>query len=229
MEKNGKNIKCKRCGKEFYISNSRFLYRKFCSLKCSKEYGQSLKPRTIKCLECKKEILISVWNQTKRKFCSLECREKNRLVSNKCKNCGEKILSSKYAQRYFCGEECRKYFFSENRKGTKNPNYKNGLAIQGSRKYTGIHLRACAKYKNEFLKRNDYLRCENCGVNKNGTLKFEVHHIYTASRYPKHKELHNPKNLILLCIRCHNDFHLNKKEKEFKILEKDRGLKKLFA
>ena len=76
--------------------------------------------------------------------------------------------------------------------------------------------------------KHDYPFCENCGVNQNGTMKFETHHIYFASRCPRHKELHNPKNLILLCIGCHNDFHASKRKEDFKRIEKKRSLKKLF-
>jgi 5-methylcytosine-specific restriction endonuclease McrA len=66
-------------------------------------------------------------------------------------------------------------------------------------------------------------------VNSNGTPKFEVHHIYYASLYPKHPELHNPKNLVMLCIKCHNDMHSGKMRTEvFNKLEKKRGLKELF-
>ena len=120
----------------------------------------------------------------------------------------------------------------KSRVGENNPSYKHGLRMSDKKKgkdYQNTkHLRACSKYRKKFLSEKGYLFCESCGVNQNGTPKFEVHHIYYASLYPRHKELHNEKNLILLCIQCHNDFHSSKRKDEFKILEKERGLKELF-
>lgn len=115
------------------------------------------------------------------------------------------------------------------RLGKKNPAYRNGFAMIGKRTYTGIHLRACSKYRKAFLEKYGYLFCEACRVNQNGTPRFEVHHIYFASKYPKHPHLHDFANLIMVCIQCHNDFHSSKLKEKFQELEKERGLKKLFA
>ena len=118
----------------------------------------------------------------------------------------------------------------ETRKGKGNPAYRNGTRINGKSNITHEHLKACKDYRREFLKKNDYIFCEVCGANSNATLKHEVHHIYFASRFPRHKELHNPKNLVMVCIECHNKFHAgnNLYKKEFEKLEKERDLKKLF-
>ena len=46
---------------------------------------------------------------------------------------------------------------------------------------------------------------------------------------PKHKELHNAKNLILLCRKCHLKMH-NKKHNKYRTkLIKERGLTELFG
>jgi predicted HNH restriction endonuclease len=90
------------------------------------------------------------------------------------------------------------------------------------------HLAANIKYRAYIKKKYGYLFCESCGVNKNGTMGFSTHHIMKASRYPKHKNLHNFKNLICLCIQCHNDFHASKRKEEEKALRKERGLEALF-
>ena len=80
------------------------------------------------------------------------------------------------------------------------------------------------------MEKHTYPFCEICHVNQMGTLKFEVHHIYFASLYPQHPQLHNFLNLIHICIQCHNDLHAGKKSKEvFERLERERGLKKLFG
>jgi len=207
---------------------------------------QEFKTRTKKCKICGTEFEIKNQLRVGDKTCSYKCRHENHLriareqskrkklqvVKRLCRYCGNDVFSTAWCPRNFCdgkSGECYKRYLSENRKGKKNPAYRNGYAVGGSRKYTGIHLRACAKYRKAFIDSNGYLFCESCNINSNGTPKFEVHHIYYASLYPKHKELHNPRNLILLCLQCHNDFHSSKRKDEFLVMEEKRGLKQLFT
>lgn len=197
-----------------------------------------------KCKICGKEFATEgrPWNAN---LCSQECRhanflrlakaqqirKKNTVVRRKCRTCGKEVISTAYCPQSFCGGkfgECFRKHLIESRKGRKNPAYRNGFAVAGKRTYTGIHLRACSKYRKAFLEKHGYLFCEVCGVNQNGTPKFEVHHIYFASKYPKHPHLHDFANLIMVCIGCHNDFHSSKLKEKFQELEKERGLKKLF-
>ena len=112
------------------------------------------------------------------------------------------------------------------RRYEKNFTYRNGLCMRGE--YTVAHLGACAKYRRAFLKKNKYIYCERCEVNQNSkkALRFEVHHIIFASERPKHKNLHNPKNLILLCIGCHNELHKHKFLRNDLVVK--RGLVELF-
>lgn len=175
--------------------------------------------------------------------CSQECRYKNNLniahAANerrkvtfrniRCVRCGKHAQRDLYVRSKYCSNDCRFKHMAERRQGRGNPAYRNGFAVAGKRTYTGIHLRACKKYREAFLEKHSYPFCEVCGVNENGTPRFEVHHIYFASLYPKHKELHNFKNLIHICIRCHNDFHGFKLPDVFKKIEAERGLKELFA
>lgn len=93
---------------------------------------------------------------------------------------------------------------------------------------TQRHIKACSDYKKAFEKEHGYLFCECCEVNAFGTPKHSTHHIYFASSYPDHSELHNILNLILLCQECHETMHKNKHNNYFKQLEKERGLKQLF-
>jgi len=94
------------------------------------------------------------------------------------------------------------------------------------------HNRATSKYKDAFIKYKGFPFCENCGINR--TLKWSVHHIFSAGQHPGHVELHNPRNLILLCNECHDGIHLKVADKidEFREVKnrliKDRGLNKLF-
>ena len=198
----------------------------------------------VKCRTC--HILFQVTTPWNKKTCSKEChykllkqnarvqqeKKKSTPVRRKCRWCGKEVISTAYCPQSFCGGkagECRRAFLSKSRMGKLNPAYRSGFAVQGSRKYTGAHLRACSKYRKDFVEKHGYQFCELCKVNQNGTQKFEVHHIYFASLWPKHPQLHNFLNLINLCIQCHNDMHAGKKnETIFKRLEKKRGLKELF-
>lgn len=197
------------------------------------------------CAICGSRFVVSVYNK---KTCSLDCarkqneikrkqrydRLKTEIKRRKCKECGKEFYATALFNRVFCSSGCQYEYYRKNRKGNKNPNFKNGKATYekfGKRpQYTPMHFRACSKYKKEFKEKNGYLFCEHCGVNINGTAKFETHHLYFASRYPGHKELHNFKNLICLCVKCHNKFHNGNEGRELlKIYEKKRGLKKLFS
>lgn len=213
-----KQYQCVVCSKKFIVQGQK--YNGFFKPGCSPFNVKTCSP------ECRKERqLKAARDQAQRK--------KLIKVTRPCRFCGKEVVSNAYCPRSFCGGgsgTCYREWLSKSRKGTKNPAYRNGMRSNGKRSYNSKHLRACAKYKKEFLSKNDYLFCEVCGVNENGTPRFETHHIYFASLYPKHKELHNHKNLILLCIGCHNKFHSADKEykKKFIQLEKTRGLKKLF-
>ena len=69
-----------------------------------------------------------------------------------------------------------------------------------------------------------YNFCQYCLTSS--SFKFSVHHIIFRSEMPKHKEIHNPKNLIIVCQKCHDNFHRVKSLRS-ELVEK-RGLKKLF-
>lgn len=245
MLKNGKNKKCIFCSREFYVAKGLLKVRKYCSKKCSNSNSYLDRARIKECSICSSTYTSYSSNQGSKNICSKNCAKINNRVNQLkfyemkknttkeviCKFCGKKVITNEYSPSSFCGGKggnCMRGYLSKSRMGEKNPAYRNGLAVKGTRNYTGLHLRACSKYRKDFLTKSDYLYCEVCGVNSNGTQKFEVHHIYFASLYPKHEELHNFKNLILICIQCHNDFHSYKNDNIFKELETSRGLKELF-
>ena len=198
-KRNGKNIKCKYCGKEFYISGSRIGIKKYCSRECAKKDNWGFKPKKRKCIICGKEFVISSQIQTQKKTCSYECWKEN----------NKRISMLNYGKK-------RKL-----KKKTEWLKYKDGKQIK-----RGEHGRACSDYRKKFKEKNGYLFCELCEVNINGTPRFETHHIIYASEEPKHKELHNEKNLILLCCKCHHSLHAQKNRRNN--LVKERGLEKIF-
>ena len=60
----------------------------------------------------------------------------------------------------------------------------------------------------EVIESDGFISCQHCG--KSNSFKFEVHHIMYRSEKPNHPQLHNKKNLIILCTDCHIDFHGDK-------------------
>jgi len=175
-----------------------------------------------------------------RKYCGRDCYDKARRDTRRvkvCKQCQEKFeVHPHRVSAKFCSQPCNWAYSKKSRIGDGNPNYRSGLWSKnglyknsrwGSSKAANKHSHACAKYRKKFLEVNNYLRCEVCNIVS--AFKFDVHHIYYASKYPYHPQLHNPLNLVLVCRECHNKFHANKMKEAFEALEKERGLKNLFA
>jgi ribosomal protein S14 len=158
--------------------------------------------------------------------------EQNRIQNSKekkCKQCGNNFKVYRNFLE-FCSRDCAYKYWVENktRAEKNNPSYRNGKYtkkyLKENSKTTGEHLSACRRYRTYFRKNNDYDYCERCGTSN--SLKFETHHIVYASEAPKHKELHNFKNLIYVCIGCHNELHKHKILRN-KLVE-ERGLNELF-
>ena len=76
----------------------------------------------------------------------------------------------------------------------------------------------------ELIERDGYIHCQHCGVSQ--SFKFHCHHIFFRSEKPNHPELHNKKNLIILCDQCHSLHHGDKSIRD-EIVE-ERNLIKLF-
>ncbi len=126
----------------------------------------------------------------------------------------------------FCSRACFNKHLSISRGGRNNPAYRNGYYSFGQTITTTKHNEACRKYREDFVRQHGYVFCEICKTSN--SFKFEVHHIYYASRFPKHRNLHDRRNLILVCIQHHNDLHGGKLKTTFQQLEQERGLKELF-
>jgi hypothetical protein len=82
----------------------------------------------------------------------------------------------------------------------------------------------------------EYIHCLNEECKSPNEYPHSPHHIMSRGRYPKHPELHNHKNLIMLCHKCHNPFHHAKTAEEYekavKLQERliiERGLADLFS
>jgi 5-methylcytosine-specific restriction endonuclease McrA len=74
----------------------------------------------------------------------------------------------------------------------------------------------------EQLKKNMKTSCERC--NKIGSV--EIHHLIYRSEQPYHPEIHNTKNLTLVCRECHSFYHQKKSNRNE--IVKERKLYLLF-
>jgi predicted HNH restriction endonuclease len=83
-------------------------------------------------------------------------------------------------------------------------------------------------YRIAFVEANGYTFCEVCGRTERPGLTTSVHHIRYISRHPKHPNIHDPRNLLLVCCDCHDAFHAGRLKEKVAELEAERGLPELF-
>jgi 5-methylcytosine-specific restriction endonuclease McrA len=112
--------------------------------------------------------------------------------------------------------------------GKNNPCYKSGMYArstsknaQGQREF----LRVRNEMRAKMILKHGFLFCEKCNTTE--TYQWEMHHLIYRSEKPLHEHLHNPINLINLCMKCHNWFHKNKSNRN-NIVE-SRKLYELFG
>ena len=196
-------MNCKYCNNEVTDKSRRI----FCSKKCKNKFHNGCKPIKVKvknCRFCEKEFSPYTSLQV---FCSAECRinaEKSRRLYNHTK------------------ETC------DNRSGKNNPSYRNGMYTRKAKK-TSEGLRLFAKnakeIKQSMIEDQGFISCEIC--DRSDSVKYESHHIIFRSEKRNHENLHDKENIILLCIKCHNNLH--KKKSLRNDLVKSRGLDKIFG
>src|SRR3990167_4214215 len=175
-----------------------------------------------------------------KKHCSYECAKENnrrwleKISKKKCKLCKQdfEIINRMKPQRKYC-YGCTNKAKSLTKKAEKNPNWIGGKAFHKKPKYSlrmRRHNFVCQQFRKVFIEEHGYPFCEVCKIsNEIKAFKFETHHIYYVSHHPKNENLHHPKNLIFICRSCHKKFHGGEYKKIFAEIEKDRGLKELFA
>lgn len=94
-----------------------------------------------------------------------------------------------------------------------------------------IHKKACRDYMKKFADEHDgrvYCEIPGCPNPNKSFPPHSPHHIMSAARNPKHPELHNDLNLILLCHDHHTALEENRLPELHELLVKERGLKELF-
>ena len=197
-------MQCKECKKDFEKKYGKQL---FCDKNCKYQHElkkRSKKPNEKKCMYC--SVSFKPYTSLD-KFCSANCRVEN--------------MKSKRSKRW--SKEA-----TEKITGKNNPAFRNGMYArntnktdQGQKLYLRTRNEMRAKMKEEF----GYLFCEHCGTNE--TYQWEMHHLIYRSEKPLHDNLHDKRNLINLCMKCHNWFHKNKSNRNEIVAE--RKLNELFG
>lgn len=205
-KKNFTSIECYTCNNSFMPI---IVFQKFCCRRCSQV--EQVKRRTNKpefkvCKLCNNKYKPYT---TLDKFCSANCRVENQ----KSKRKGNRKWTPQQVAR---------------RKGKGNPSYKHGNRVIGkvvSNKSQRAFMKVRDTMREEMKEEHGYLFCERCKINR--SYQWEMHHIVFRSEKPNHQYLHHPSNLINLCVKCHNHYHIKKSNRNE--LVEQRGLKERFG
>ena len=183
---------CKICNEQF---QSRSVLNVYCSKQCKQKADidkRSKKPKTKNCQICKSEFTPYT---SLDKFCSANCRVEN--------------MKSQRTRRW--NKESTEKRFGEN-----NPSFKSGMYTRDNRKSEEgqkQYLRTRNEMREEMMKFAGHLFCERCGTQE--TYQWEMHHLVYRSEKPNHEFLHDKRNLINLCMKCHNWFHQSKGNRDW--------------
>lgn len=245
--------KCKTCGEFYKKYSSLDKYCTSCKIKRTDTKYPSIWPAKVKiCKICKKEFLP---HHQLSNMCSYECRKINKANRDKeyVKNNYEKIMSTrkkKYEISYnicknafnsfhktskYCSRKC--YF--ENEKWSRiwkwNPCYRNWKYTYSNKDIKKVNynhnwykqtefVKNCKIIKQEILEKYWYVKCQHCNISN--SLRRENHHLIFRSEAPRHKNIHNTRNILFVCIKCHNEFHKNNSIRKQYVV--DRKLWELF-
>lgn len=197
----------------------------------------------MKCIVCSTDIIT---NRSNQKYCSKKCKSKHEasLKSKKPKEktcqCCQKIFVPYTSLDKFCSANCRVENQKSNRSrrwnpestqkriGINNPAYRNGMYTRETKKTSEgnrLFLKVRNSMREEMQNNFGYIFCEHCGTTS--TYQFEMHHLIYRSEKPNHEHLHDKRNLINLCIKCHNWYHKNKSNRNE--LVENRKLYELFG
>lgn len=224
-------VKCLICQNDFLKKTGNQIT---CSKECWKVQEKNKKKERMNDPEYKAKYL------EKRK---IEARKDYLKHTERCKQNAKKLRYTKICvycgfefkaytkNMIFCWDECYRKRMSENRKWEQNPAFRNWVYVKNSDKKVSIHQfkerefqKICKEMDSEMIQKHWYRFCENCLVNN--SLRWEHHHIVFRSEKPRHEFLHDRRNIINLCIQCHNDFHKEKWKRNQIVI--DRELNKIF-
>lgn len=149
--------------------------------------------------------------QTKCKKCMGDNRFEKK--EKKCVECNNGFYPYKSTDK-FCSPKCKI-------KGSKK-SIKKTIKLSAEEKKFKKNKKGI---KQKMIDDYGFIFCQNC--NTSNSMAFEGHHIVFRSEKPNHRNLHHKKNILIVCIQCHNDFHKEKGMRNEIVVE--RGLAKLFG
>lgn len=202
-----KNKNCKICKLSFRPNH---LSEVFCSYNCAKIQKAEYDKR---------------WREKqKEKFWIV----KTTIYDHECIECWKQFKSTSKRQKY-CWRWCLSIVTKRERIWDKNPAYRNWMYSYWAKsrkelmKTTAWYwqhefARVCKKIRDEQIDDKWYYYCEHCWTSE--SLRWENHHIVFRSEKPKHKNLHNRRNILRVCIKCHNEFHKHKSIRRKYIIER---------
>lgn len=212
----------------------------FCSRDCHYEWKRNndagddhplAKPVFVKCATCGSQIrtIPRKVELQENFFCNKDCQGKyktktakgNTLVDVTCGQCGKDLQVelaryNMYHKRisnpnFFCSEECRGKYWSENYVGENAGMWKGGVtplqkAVRSQHQYY--------KWRNECMERDGFV-CQSCGGCKELIVHhinpmvniLEGHNITTPAQARECDELWDIHNGITLCEECHKLEH----------------------
>lgn len=243
--KNNEFGRCLSCGS--ILAKIGIRYPLYCpGLECKRAYEHTVRKRQpnrhIKCVFCGCEFTAV---GVRRKYCSRECNNNADRVKNskkpkpkKCKLCSSEFQPYNSLDK-FCSTTCRINNMKSKRKytrpnaaikvtGENNPCYRNGMYARSAKKSmvgNRLFMKNRDELKQEIIERDGFISCQHCSTSQ--TYQWETHHIIYRSEKPKHPHLHDKVNLIVLCMKCHNEFHKNKGTRDSIVIE--RKLNELFG
>lgn len=192
------------------------------------------------CKDCGKCFIKKAWNHNRCYKCierhyyqkSKDRYEQRKLNPEHKKICVlcKKSFNAIFNRTKYCGRKC--YFEDQKKKriGKGNPAYRNGEFTEkfDRNKYywrSKEFIKNAKIIRENMIKESGYYYCQHCKVNQSA--RWETHHIIFRSEKPRHPHLHHLKNLIRVCINCHNLFHKYKNKMRDKYI-KERELEDLF-
>lgn len=217
-KKNGKSIKCEKCGKYFYTNRKRL--RKYCSVECSK-LGLAVRKKDgefVKCPVCNKSV-YRFQSQLKKgyKYCSKKCWYEymrdghNPMFGKKHSDITKNINREKHIGLKAWNKG--KVGVQVGKRGRDNHFWKGGISKLQNQ------IRTLPKYKEwrrKVYERDNYT-CQDCGDYAGSNLN--SHHIKLLSKIVKDnniktmedakkcKELWDINNGKTLCFDCHCKYH----------------------
>lgn len=127
-------------------------------------------------------------------YCSKECWSKRSRIINYCKYCGKEIITTKSANRKYCGNECRNLDYRNRMKGEASYFWKGGKTKESKLQRTCVEYK---EWRTAVFERDKYT-CQSCGKR---TRNLEAHHIKEKANYPE--LMYDINNGVTLCHECH--------------------------